>query len=130
MQVRAAFGFKGFVVSMMMEPSMGWLNSASGAFRHILKSRKKGKGAGAAVTYDLMIVRRGMSPAFYFFCRLFANENGLHVVPDRRAADRRYRQRATPSIDRRRFDRRMAENQWVKEDFLVVRDPTKGPRGT
>lgn len=107
---------------------MGWLNSASGAFRHILRSRKRRKGAEAAATRDLMIVRRGMSPAFYFFCRLFASENSLHVVPDRRAADRRRRQRATPSIDRRRFDRRMAENQWMKEDFLVVRDPRKGPR--
>jgi len=109
---------------------MGWLNSASGAFRHILKSRKRRKGADAAASYDLMIVRSGMSPAFYFFCRLFANEHGLHVVPDRRAVDRRHRQRATPSIDRRRFDRRTAENQWVKEDFLVVRDPRKGTRGT
>jgi len=107
---------------------MGWLTSASGAFRHILKRRKRRKGADAAATRDLMIVRRGMSPAFYFFCRLFANENGLHVVPDRRAADRRLRQRAAASIDRRRFDRRKAESQWMKEDFLVVRDPRSGDR--
>ena len=110
-----------------METSMGWLSSAGGAFRHILKRRTQRKGSGTALR-DLMIVRRGMSPAFYLFCRLFANENGLKVVPDRREADRRHRQRDTPSIDRRRFDRRLAENQWAREDFLIVRDPRKGDR--
>jgi hypothetical protein len=106
---------------------MRWLSSARGAFRHILTRGKRRTGSDT-VARDLMIVRRGLSPAFYFFCRLFAKENGLTVVPDRREGDRRHRQRPTPTIDRRRFDRRLAENRLVKEDFLIVRDPRKGAR--
>jgi hypothetical protein len=103
-----------------MAISMDWLSSAGGTFREILDRRKQASDSGDAAA-DLMIVRRGMSPAYYFFCRLFAQENGLKVMPDRRAADRRRRQRPTASIDRRRLDRRKADNHFVRQDFLIVR---------
>jgi hypothetical protein len=40
------------------------------------------------VVPDLLVVRRGMSPAFYFYCQIIAAQQGLLVVEDRRAQRR------------------------------------------
>jgi hypothetical protein len=107
--------------------AMGWLTSANGVLAHILRNRKSADPLPTPEP-DLLIVRRGLSPAFYFFCDVFARERGLQLVPDRRAKERRRHQRATASIDRRQHDRRQLFSQWSKEDFIVVRDPRRSSR--
>jgi hypothetical protein len=78
---------------------------------------------------DLMIVRRGLSPAFYFYCHVFAKEHGFAVVPDRRLRDRRRRQRSTPTIDRRNLEERRGEPvRWRHEDFIIAPDPRRTSR--
>lgn len=78
-----------------------------------------------------MIIRSGSSPSFYFFCRVFAKERNLVVLPDRRVGDRRRRQRATAAVDRRAQDRRGEPVRWLFDDVIIVRDsrrtPTLGP---
>jgi hypothetical protein len=110
-----------------VETNVGWLTSAGGALRHIFRNRKRERESPDP-TRDLMIVRRGLSSAFYFFCHVFAKEHGLVVVPDRRLNDRRRRQRATPTIDRRAGDRRGEPVKWPQEEFIIVRDPRRTPR--
>ena len=71
---------------------------------------------------DLLIVRKGLRPEFYFFCNMFARERGLMMVLDRRRTDRRRRQRPTASIDRRSHERRGLEtNALDRDDFCIVR---------
>ena len=106
---------------------MGWLTSASGVFRHIFRKRERVELEPKPES-DLMIVRRGLSDAFYFYCHVFAKERGLTIVPDRRLRDRRRRQRATPTVDRRNLDRRGEPRRWPFEDFIIVRDPRRPPR--
>lgn len=106
---------------------MGWLTATNGAIRHIFRKRERVMSAPPPKP-DLMIVRRGLSPSFYFFCHVFAKERGLAIVPDRRTRDRRRRQRATPTIDRRAHDRRGEPVLWPFEDFIIVRDPRQTPR--
>lgn len=93
-------------------------------FRHLFRKRDRATREPGP-TSDLMIVRRGLSPSFYFFCQVFAKEHNLVVVPDRRAHDRRRRERATPTIDRRAQDRRGEPPRWRSEDFIVLRDPRR-----
>jgi hypothetical protein len=104
---------------------MGWLNPV-GVFRQIFRKRESANREPRPQP-DLMIVRRGLSPSYYFFCRVFAKERNLAVVPDRRMRDRRRHQRATPTIDRRAQDRRGDPVNWPVEDFIVVRDPGRTP---
>lgn len=106
---------------------MGWLGSASGVLRHLFRIGPREQQLPKPKP-DLMIVRRGLSDAFYFFCHVFAKEHGLKVIPDRRVHDRRRRQRATPTIDRRHVDRRDGQMKWPAEDFIIVRDPRRTPR--
>ena len=106
---------------------MAWLSSANGVFRQIFRKRERVKPQPKPKP-DLMIVRRGLSDAFYFYCHVFAKEHNLAVVPDRRLRERRRRQRATPTIDRRNIDRRGEPVKWPFEDFIIVRDPRRTPR--
>lgn len=46
------------------------------------------KRSSPAVVPDLLVVRRGMSPAFHFYCQIYAAQQGLVVVEDRRAQER------------------------------------------
>jgi hypothetical protein len=81
---------------------------------------------------DLLVVRKGLSPAYYFFCKMFAQERGLVMVLDRRRESRRRRQRPTASIDRRAEDRRKPESTLDKDDFVVVKaagPATAKPKG-
>ena len=89
--------------------------------RFVRRLFNRRKYANEAENHDLLVVRRGMSPAFYFFCSMFAKERGLAVVEDRRKKDRRRRQRPTPSTDRRTYAERRAASRQTKEDFWVVR---------
>lgn len=102
-----------------------WLFSSRRVFDGLFKA----PGNGGLHDQDLLIVRRGLSPAFYFFCQTFAREHGLIVVPDRRAKDRRRRQKACASIERRSDDRRRPNsNELEKNEFLVVRGKRSLPR--
>ena len=108
-----------------MEKNMGWLSRAGGVLS-IFGNRQRAEIAPAP-EQDLMIVRRGLSPAFYFFCNIFATERGMKLVPDRRVKERRRWQRAAPASDRRRNDRRSNAAPWPKEDFIIVRDRSRTP---
>ncbi len=69
-----------------------------------------------------LIVRRELSPAYYFFLQTFADTNRLAVVIDRRVGDRR-RQPRRAFAERRRVDRRGAiPLSWSQGDFIVVRE--------
>jgi len=107
---------------------MTWLTSAGGAIRGFLNGGNPVARPASAST-DLMIVRTGLSPAFYFYCQVFATERRLQLVPDRRAGDRRHRQRPEASMDRRRSDRRTTGGRWLKEDFVIVRTQSNAASG-
>ena len=104
---------------------MGWLSSATGAVRNIFKGDPRDRAKESAPPDGLLIVKRGLSPAYYFFSGVFAKERGLEVVPDRRVDERRRWQRETP-LDCRHLDRRRTAT-WPKEDFIVVRNPGATP---
>jgi hypothetical protein len=95
---------------------MNFRSFGRGVWRRLFNRRKNTAAPGEGP--DLLVVRPGMSPAFHFFCQIYANERGLKVVSDRRAKDRRRRQRAVASTDRRRNDRRQSESGI---DFWVVK---------
>ena len=68
-----------------------------------------------------LIVRRALSPAYYFFLQTFADANRIAVVIDRRVDDRRHQTRRTFG-ERRQADRRGAiPLSWSQGDFIVVR---------
>ena len=102
---------------------MSWLNVAGGAATRLWRWMRRDKP-----DRDLLVVRKGLSPAFYFFCKMFAQERGLEMVLDRRRDERRRRQRPTASIDRRAQERRGAEsNALEKDDFCVVKGQRTSP---
>ena len=100
---------------------MNWLFSSNSVVGRLFSWGRDESGPEGEP--DLLVVRRGLSPAFYFFCQLFAKENQLVVVPDRRQKSRRRRQRPCPTTDRRQsYDRRGAGPIEVqRQDFWVVR---------
>ena len=93
---------------------MGWLKPAMA----VLPGAEQG----------VMILRRGFSPAFYFFCQVFAKEHDLEVLTDRRMSNGRRRLDNSTTADRRYADRR-ADSQWPKQqDFSVVRNRERAPQ--
>jgi hypothetical protein len=65
------------------------------------------------------IVRRGLSPAYYFFFEIFAKQNGLKVVVDRRVDERRGRSEHVFG-DRRASDRRgPLPRTWGEADIVI-----------
>ncbi len=46
-----------------------------------------------------LVVRRGLSSAYYFYLAIFAHENGMNLIVDRRLGERRIR---SSSLDRER----------------------------
>lgn len=77
----------------------------------------------ASPTTDVMIVRRGMSTAYYFFLQAFARANRIELVQDRRTEDRRG-QLHHVSGERRKNDRRgPLSATWGQGDFVVVTPP-------
>ena len=70
---------------------------------------------------ERLIVRRALSPAYYFFLQSFASANRIQLVIDRRVAERR-RQTHRGFGERRQFDRRGSiPVSWAQGDFIVVR---------
>jgi hypothetical protein len=68
-----------------------------------------------------LIVRRSLSPAYYYFLQTFADANHLEVVIDRRIRDRRV-VRGRMFAERRAIERRGGPpSTWTEGDFVVVR---------
>jgi hypothetical protein len=90
-------------------------------FARMYSSRKQPPLTGHIVA-NVLIVRRALTPAHYFFLRAFAQPNGLRVMVDRRIGERR---RETQHLfgDRRcGIDRRQeAPATWHDGDFVVPR---------
>lgn len=73
-----------------------------------------------------MIVRRGMSPDYYFYLQKFAMANNVELVQDRRVDDRR-RWPLRVAAERRNNDRRAPPpTTWEKGDFVAIRPPGSG----
>lgn len=71
---------------------------------------------------NTLVVRRGLSPDFYFFLQIFAKQRGTYMVLDRRVGDRRRLPRDI-GTERRRNDRRGAvPSTWSEGNFVCVRD--------
>lgn len=69
---------------------------------------------------DSMIVRSGLSPAYYGFLQVFAKANRLELVVDRRVGQRR--RRFGRSGSERRLEDRRGEKPatWDEGNFVVV----------
>jgi len=53
-----------------------------------------------------LVVRRGLSSSYYFYLSVFAQENGIELIVDRRLAERRTRS-SSRGGERRGGDRRI-----------------------
>jgi hypothetical protein len=69
-----------------------------------------------------LVLRRGLSEIYYFFLEIFAKQNDIELIIDRRTGERRHMPREVPK-DQRRSDRRKgpATTPVAREDFIVVR---------
>src|SRR5687768_4717234 len=52
-----------------------------------------------------LVLRRGLSEIYYFFLEIFAKQNDVDLIIDRRIGERRHMPREVPK-DQRRSDRR------------------------
>jgi hypothetical protein len=69
----------------------------------------------------MAIVRRDLSPEYYFFLEIFAKQNGVEVILDRRADERRKRVIRVFG-DRRASDRREPlPPTWRQADVVIPR---------
>jgi hypothetical protein len=74
---------------------------------------------------EVLIVRRGMSDAYYFYLQKFAVANEVALVQDRRVDDRRHWLLNVPA-NRRNTDRRAPPpTTWAKGDVVVIRPQDK-----
>jgi hypothetical protein len=74
-----------------------------------------------------LIVRRSLSPAYYFFLQTFAESSRIELIVDRRLTERR-QIRHRRFGDRRRTERRGAiPATWSQGDFVVVRAESLNP---
>ena len=72
---------------------------------------------------EVLIVRRGMSPEYYFYLQKFAAANNVELIQDRRLDDRRHRALGIEE-DRRSDDRRTPPPAtWSRGDVIVIRPP-------
>lgn len=94
--------------------AMGWIRGLFGVERTVPPQ---------ATPSTVTIVRRGLSPAYYFFFEIFAKQNGIKVVVDRRVDDRRARLEHVFG-DRRASDRRLPPPRTWGEADLVIPQPT------
>lgn len=78
---------------------------------------------------ETLVVRRSLSENYYFFMGIFAKNNNVHMIIDRRTGERRHLPREGPT-DQRRSDRRNDRTaSWVsREDFFVARDENSNKR--
>lgn len=71
---------------------------------------------------EVLIVRRDMSPQYYFFFEIFAKQNRLNVVVDRRVDERRSRP-GHVFAERRASDRRgPPPPTWDEGDIVIPHD--------
>ena len=88
-------------------------------------SSRKPPAVSAPGLTNVLIVRRALTPAHYFFLQAFAQSNGLRLMVDRRIHERR---RETQHLfgDRRCGSdrRREAPATWHDGDFVVPRGLT------
>jgi hypothetical protein len=74
----------------------------------------------------LLIVRRECEDKLAFLEDTFEKRPNVHVIPDRRSADRRARREDVP-VDRRRGDRRVTlPPSWDIADYLLVSEREPG----
>lgn len=74
-----------------------------------------------AVTRNVLIVKRGLSPEYYAFCEILATANAAEVLLDRRSEERRWQPPYTGQ-DRRHADRRKLEPlAWTNSNFVLTR---------
>jgi hypothetical protein len=74
------------------------------------------------------ILRRGLSPEYYFYVKIFARQNGLDFLIDRRVADRR-RGAGHVSQNRRSTDRRgPLPSTWNQADIVLPQSDTPEPK--
>jgi hypothetical protein len=100
---------------------MGWLSNRSSMVARLLHlgPREKTHQDNNQAPAGLAIVRRGLSRDYYFFVDIFATQNRLQVIVDRRVTDRRRRPEDV-SRDRRSTDRRGAlPKTWHQADIVV-----------
>lgn len=70
-----------------------------------------------------LVLRRGLTETYYFFLEIFAKQNDVELIVDRRTGERRHMPREVP-MDQRRSDRRKGPPTIpiAREDFIVVRE--------
>jgi hypothetical protein len=67
-----------------------------------------------------LVVRRGLSPDYYFFLDVFAKNNNAEIIVDRRVTERRRLPRNS-DVERRSVDRRDSlPATWLREGCLMV----------
>jgi hypothetical protein len=75
----------------------------------------------------IAILRRGLSSEYYFYLEVFASQNGLDFLIDRRVAERR-RSAGHVSQNRRSTDRRgPLPSSWNQADIVVPQSDTPEP---
>ena len=85
---------------------------------------------GAGPASETLIVRRGLSPAYYFYLQKFAVANNVELVQDRRVDDRRHWPLRV-GAERRNNDRRSpAPATWATGDVVVIRPQATATEGT
>ena len=69
----------------------------------------------------IIVLRRGMSPAYYSFMDIAAAANGMQVVVDRRLRDRRVAIVPPIVVDTRVAERRgVPPDTWTSEGVLLI----------
>jgi hypothetical protein len=83
--------------------------------------RDDSQEAASAPGRAIMVVRRNMTAAYYFFLEKFAKANSIELVQDRRLGDRREGSQPIPS-ERRNSERRgPLPATWEQGDFVLIR---------
>ena len=70
---------------------------------------------------DMLIVRQVVSPSHHFFLQVFAREQNLEIVQDRRGGERRRRAASHPEEKRTTERRGPKPATWLDGDFIVVK---------
>jgi len=101
---------------------MGWWS----VVKRLFQSPKQAPTDGVTET---IIVGRGLSSAYYFFIEIFAKQNSVNLLLDRRVAERRRLPRDIVA-ERRVTDRRgPMPTTWSQEDFVSISGPRRQDNG-
>lgn len=100
---------------------MGWMLTSKRVVGRLFGRSKRTEPQGEAAS-EVLIVRRDMSPQYYFFFEIFAKQNRLNVVVDRRVDERRSRP-GHVFAERRSSDRRgPPPPTWDEGDIVIPHD--------